>query len=903
VLRAQKNAAIDRDGSGSLPLTSRQELGKLSEQRGRSFEERVVETYKLLHYQVEHGRLFSGRQVDIFLIGHFGDLTVHRAIECKAGPVSVDDLDVFLHKLVLVHRDYPGALGTIVSGISFTDAVTAHAAAIGVQLTLLRDLSGQLLDGHGYARSLLRELEDNQRYPLPIYVEPSIGYDTVGDSMLSAEVISDWLADGAWNQLTLLGDVGAGKTFLSRIITHRLLLDFLKTPLDRPLPIRIDLRNADREFSLEGLILTHLSRVGLVRTSFDVFMYLLAQGRIVLILDGFDEMAARVTPAVTRKNFFELTRCVQGRAKIMLTCRTHYFRSQKEEGEVVLGGSEAYRSEGARDLYWDLIARRGFRIAYLRPFQFAQIEQYVANTRPHDFHVALKKIKSIYNLLELSQRPLLLEMIVKSLDKLGDKDINASSLYQVFTDAWIHRDRWRDVLSPESKLQFLMSLACNLWKEDMPAVHYAKLRDFLQVELQAEVDEPQKLFEIDNEVRTASFLTRDNLGNYGFAHKSYMEFFLARHLASRLILGEENSLSLSRLTSEVLGFLRDMIDLAGVADLCEKILQSDYKPRISENALLILYSIRSASLGADASEAACITLLPDMRLCGAQLDYVVLERAILERADLSDANLKGVVLAGSRLTKTTIDRAILDKADLSGAVLDGCSFKGTSAESVNLFKTNICNAVLDEGSSLARIFSVKDLRSGDNHADEREHEPSLDDAWQFIKEIYPELSKVARWSARYLARILDDVDPDDLRSLLILKILKPDIIAGLRDLTGGKRLNYLYRVSERIENDYFRSIERGGLIFVDLTTLADYQGSHLNYIKSDENPEEQAIASDFVAKLASRVRPDIFRVAYAYYVEGRLRSEIAESESVSLVTVSRRLAEWRKAALSFIRIY
>jgi uncharacterized protein YjbI with pentapeptide repeats/DNA-directed RNA polymerase specialized sigma24 family protein len=883
----------------SVPL-SRQELGRLNEQKGRSFEERVVEAYRLLHYQVEHGRLFSGRQVDLFLTGHFGDLVVHRAIECKAGPVSADDLDAFLSKLVLVRREHPSAQGTIISGVSFTDAVSSHAAAIGVQLTLFRDLSAQLLDGHGYAQSLLREIESNQRYPLSLYVEPNIGFDTLGDSLLGSEVIADWLEDGSWNQLTLLGDVGAGKTFLSRIVTHRLLLDFLKSPLDKPLPIRVDLRNADREFSLEGLILTHLSRVGLGRTTFDVFQYLLAQGRLVLILDGFDEMAARVTPVVTRRNFFELNRCVQGRAKIMLTCRTHYFRSQKEEGEIVFGESSTYRSEGARDLYWELIARHGFRIAYLRPFQLRQIEQYVAIARKHDSQAAFKKIKDIYNLLELSQRPLLLEMIVKSLDKLGDKDINASTLYEVFTDAWIHRDRWRDVLSPESKLQFLMSLARSLWKEDLTVIHYNKLREHLQAELAAEVDEPQKLLEIDNEVRTASFLTRDNMGNYGFAHKSYMEFFLARHLASRLALreGEEESLSLSRLSPEVLGFLRDMIDLVSTADLCQKILQSEYKPRISENALLLLYSIKSAALESSPASSAGVQLLEGARLNGAQLDYAVLEGAILMGSDLCDASLKEAALAGIKLSGSKMNRVSLDKANLSEADLRNCSLEGASLISTNFFGANLTNSILT-GANIKDALFLDSSHAEDpkSNRESRDHR-GITGVWDFIEKIYPQLQRIAL-SEGYRS----GVDREELLSSVVADLMRPEILKRLEGLTLRQRNNYLYQICHRTEMDLSRQAHRRN--YFNIISLDSGEGQLYTYtlVEEDNSPESRAINKDLVAKIASMVQPKIFRVAYALLVEGKSRTEIADEENVSLGTIGRRFAKWREAANYFAALW
>src|ERR1035438_7914596 len=148
-----------------------------------------------------------------------------------------------------------------------------------------------------------------------------IGYDATSKSLEASSVIQEWLDTGEWNQLTLLGDVGTGKSFLSRVLAHRLAVAFLDDPLNNPVPILIDLRNADRQFSLEGLVLTHLAHSGVPRVSFEAFQYALSQRNIVLIFDGFDEMAARVTPQITARNFNELTRCIKGRAKVLLTCR------------------------------------------------------------------------------------------------------------------------------------------------------------------------------------------------------------------------------------------------------------------------------------------------------------------------------------------------------------------------------------------------------------------------------------------------------------------------------------------------------------------------------------------------------------------------------------------------------
>jgi hypothetical protein len=149
----------------ALDAPDRSEKGRISYAKGYSFEEEVAELYRLLGYDVEHGRIFSGRQVDIFLAGRFGDLILHRAIECKAGAVRADDMDSFIAKLRLVRREFPSSQGTMVSPVSFTDAITTQAAQEGIQLTFLRDLMAQLFDGHGYAKAIIRECESSERYP------------------------------------------------------------------------------------------------------------------------------------------------------------------------------------------------------------------------------------------------------------------------------------------------------------------------------------------------------------------------------------------------------------------------------------------------------------------------------------------------------------------------------------------------------------------------------------------------------------------------------------------------------------------------------------------------------------------------------------------------------------------
>lgn len=880
--------------------TDKSERGRKSYEDGYNFEERVSELYRLLRYDVEHGRLFSGRQVDIFLSGHFGDLTVYRAIECKNGPVKADHIDTFIAKLRLVRREYPSAHGTIVSSVSFSDAITSQAAQEGIQLTLYRDLAAQLFDGHAYVNSIIRECNANERYPIKLYIEPFVGYELTGSHSLAFGVIDEWLSDSNWNQLTLLGDVGTGKSFLSKMLAHRLALKFLDNPLENPVPILIDLRNADRQFSIEGLVLTHLSKNGLSRISFETFQYALSQGNIVLILDGFDEMASRVTPQITNRNFQELASCVQGRAKVLLTCRTHYFKCRTEEEEVILGSSKDYGSETVRDLYWELISRKGFRIGYIRPFEVTQIEEYIHRCKGKQSHNALNRIRYTYNLMELSQRPMLLEMIVKSIDKLTSTEINPTTLYMVYTDAWIHRDQWRDVLTPEVKLSFLMTLTYNLWHDDANSIHYTQLLDCIQQKLKTQIQTPQQLVEFDTEIRTATFLTRDDSGNYGFAHKSYAEYFLARYLACELNKESIDCLHCRRLTPEVISFLRYMVDLKIIEPILEQLLTTEYRTLATENALICLYNFRKESFLSkqsptlDKSEIKLEVHLPrKMKLCSAQLEQINLEGASILEADLSSANLTQTILVGANLSHSLINNCNVEKADLTRANLSfvnaiNTDFSAATLEKANLTNTNLENAnlrdtsllgVIHQGINLNNAIMTRALLPDSLIADKSHVKRTL------IEELYPYLIKLAR---AYSAK--NDLDEHDIVQDAISHILNTRQFDELSGEDQRKYLNVIIKnsainISNRSTKEYsFSAFSKPDS---DIDNFAEY----LNALPtSDKCALDWLIDGEMVkaiAKLEHVLSPQFWRIVKARYWEELTFNDIAKNEGLSISTVHR----------------
>src|ERR1700689_2491251 len=112
-------------------------------------------------------------------------------------------------------------------------------------------------------------------------------------------------------------------------------------------------------------------------------------------------MAARINPRTTIRNFYELTRAVTGRAKVLLTCRTHYFKSRSHEEQVFLGETTTSTTDEARELYWDVISRRGYKISYVQPFTVKEVEIFVRRALGPAADSALRRIEKTYNLMEL----------------------------------------------------------------------------------------------------------------------------------------------------------------------------------------------------------------------------------------------------------------------------------------------------------------------------------------------------------------------------------------------------------------------------------------------------------------------------------------------------------------------
>ncbi|MFE9928906.1 SIR2 family protein [Streptomyces sp. NPDC005533] len=378
------------------------------------------------------------------------------------------------------------------------------------------------------------------------------------DSFDDVEAFLDvWIDTPGRNHISIVGDFGTGKTWLCRHYAATLARRYLEDCEHNRVPILISLRDRSRgdTVNIKELITdTLVNSYGLhLPGGYETFQFLNRHDSLVLILDGFDEMQARVDDLATVRNFDELAKIVEPEAncKAVLTCRTSYFRTDLEEREVLAG-------EGLQRIH--LRERPNFEILHLLQFDEQRIRealQRLVGSRSEAYH---EQMKRIYDLADLAQRPILLSMIVATLPMLVQQaTVNPATLYETYTDEWMRKNltEQRSILDSRDHRALMQELAWEMFRRETASVHYSELPRTLLESLPH--SRTPLVYNYEHDVRTQSFLQRDRAGYYSFAHKSFMEFFIAQRIFADICEDDSRRLTEAQTSHETDQFIKDLL--------------------------------------------------------------------------------------------------------------------------------------------------------------------------------------------------------------------------------------------------------------------------------------------------------------------------------------------------------
>ena len=368
------------------------------------------------------------------------------------------------------------------------------------------------------------------------------------------DYIDKWLEERGKNHISILGEFGTGKTWFCRHFAYRQLQRFLESPTNQRMPFFINLRDyrsEDLEQLITGLL---INRYKIRISGYEAFDRLNRSGRLLILFDGFDEMSMRVDDAATIRNFEALARTAVPGGKVLLTCRTPYFRDYMEASRILTSSSvENTFSEMPK-----------FEILYLCEFDDEQIKEVLRKRVPEKWTQYWAQIRNIFDLPNLAQRPVLLDMIITTLPDLeGLERIDHATIYKTFTDKWIEESisETRTLLDADSKRFFAQEVAWEMFKNGSLTVGVLEIRELVKYYLRSKLRRAEDIVFLEHDVRTASFISkRDELGNYEFMHRSFMEFFVAQKLATAIKRQESHPLGEQEIYYEIIRFLNQMLD-------------------------------------------------------------------------------------------------------------------------------------------------------------------------------------------------------------------------------------------------------------------------------------------------------------------------------------------------------
>jgi hypothetical protein len=387
--------------------------------------DRITEVYEA-RYERAKIRRMEGELPHLLITNQDGEFIRQWRVAAHVGEPTREVLDAFL-QLVHTGQSEPGS-ELVYEGPLPPRVLREEAARRGVRLRSFIEFQG-LVDLRDYVVRQTARLAADPLYPLALYVpqrfrELDRSVPGVRDDLVE-ELLGQVAADHG-RVVLVLGDLGCGKTFALREVARRI-------PVELPhlIPLLIEPRALDKAQSVEGLVAAYLADHGEDLIDLQAFRYMVRQGRIVLLFDGFDELVTQV-PYERAADYLEtLLQAAEGKAKVVVASRTQHFQSH-EQVFTALG-----ERVGA------LPTRRVFAV---EDFTRAQIRAYLVGRyggREEQADRRLALLDGIQELLGLASNPRMLSFIADLGEDLlpavagTQQTLSAAGLYEEILRSWL----------------------------------------------------------------------------------------------------------------------------------------------------------------------------------------------------------------------------------------------------------------------------------------------------------------------------------------------------------------------------------------------------------------------------------------------------------------------------------
>ncbi|MBW4633249.1 MAG: NACHT domain-containing protein [Iphinoe sp. HA4291-MV1] len=516
-----------------------------------------------------------------------------------------------------------------------------------------------------------------------------------------------WLDDPAKEHISILGEFGTGKTWFAfhyAWIALQRYRDAQKRGVERPrLPLIITLRDYAKALNVENVLAGFFFTQHNIRLNSEVFDQLNSMGKLLLIFDGFDEMAAKCDRQQMINNFWELAKVVVPGAKVILTCRTEHFPEAKE-GRALLN---AELQASTANLTGETPQ---FEVLELEKFNDEQIRRVLSFQAES---TTVEQVMDNPHLLDLARRPVMTELILEALPDIeAGKPVDMSRVYLYAVRRKMERDikAERTFTSLADKLYFLCELSWEMLSTDQMSLNYRLFPDRIRRLFGDVVQEEKDLDHWHYDMMGQTILIRNADGDYTPAHRSLLEFFVAYKFAAELGALADDFIELaqarwcgapaqgrSHINNDApvdytwSSYFRRRVDEAG------KILPSAPLRRFASESL---EKLRESFGKALLTKAVMDLLLPVL----GDNEFLI---SVIEATRGKSEDEASYVGGNAATLAVKVDKVALEGRNLSSAVIKGADFTDASLQSTNFNEANLVYSVFTQafGSVQSAAFS------------------------------------------------------------------------------------------------------------------------------------------------------------------------------------------------------
>jgi hypothetical protein len=694
-------------------------LKKISpSEHGKRLEELVTSHYEALNYKVTHNVNIRGHQVDHLATKYVPGIGLTSLLlEAKyrgRSTVGIADVVSFKTRAKDLRNENIITAAIMVTNASYSQDAKANVAGVqGISLMTLKELEQDLFN---YSESLLRVISDYEGSNIYREYIPLKGMQEKTKHGDIVAYLREWTT-GRQKFICVLGDFGVGKTTALERLFYEQARDRLVNA-DAHYPVLLKLRKLLNFPDVWAFVLDSLRENQYVTPPRLVVENLLKSGKLLLILDGFDEIQTSANVADRASYFSMLAPLIGAGSPCIISTRPTYFQSinelaahidkaltrkvkfarlpkdQEQFGRFLdrLGAASVtsnVKAQFAKNLTIDQLTKESMLI-YLQKFE----DELRKKTGASPVEI-LNFLTGIYDIQSLMERPLLLNMIVFTIleGKLSLDDPQArwgpAILYELYTQLCAQRDlKFRsEGLTAEERLAACRYMAVAMHEkgsieldrsEVAEAVAKVKAKAFKRMDADVKADLLERYV---TDVQVCSFLSFSPNGMLRFGHRSYYEFFMAQWL---VVSCDADYTFFSRLltqslTAEVLYFLasyaRDNDEFGKAVRIG---LQGHRRPSVAAQILFrrIAFGTGVWLSGMNFRNVA----VQDVQVArgpidGAQLEGVKLERIRFDRIEAQDWVVRDCAFNACDILKSSFKGCTLE-VDLDQCELRDVEFEG-----------------------------------------------------------------------------------------------------------------------------------------------------------------------------------------------------------------------------------